>query len=379
MRTHALLVSLISALVWSAQAQPAARDDAPEAGEKVVTRVYDVRDVLMPVNEYPFRGNMMPNRQIEFPPVVARSGGGGGAAQPATGQAPVSSARSAQERIDEVIRLIAETVDPDSWRDAGGTVGSVREIEGQLIVTQTQENHRQLVELLAAMRRTKGKMVRVRAQWLLLPPDGAEALLGAAGGGNGAKRDALPAVDPARLAKLPEGAVRYRAETVCLNNQTVHVISGPARTVVTDVDAQVGTGVAAFDPVMDLSQTGLMLQVKPLVLPEGNVVLLDLHSAYVSASPTAEGVRGRAFMAKEGVAGEGAVPGPVAASSSDVVVDRMEGTMQELRTTVYAPVGRPVLVGGMTLSPDSAKPDAPQLYLVIEVLASEFGGEGGAQ
>ena len=73
------------------------------------------------------------------------------------------------------------------------------------------------------------------------------------------------------------------------------------------------------------------------------------------------------------------MPGPVAASSSDVVVDRMDGTMQELRTTVYAPVGRPVLVGGMTLSPDSAKPDAPQLYLVIEVLASEFGGEGEAK
>ena len=39
-------------------------------------------------------------------------------------------------------------IDPLSWRDAGGRVGSVRELAGQLIVTQTPEVHRRIADEL---------------------------------------------------------------------------------------------------------------------------------------------------------------------------------------------------------------------------------------
>ena len=36
-------------------------------------------------------------------------------------------------------------IDPLSWRDAGGPVGNIRALQGQLIVTQTPEVHQRIV------------------------------------------------------------------------------------------------------------------------------------------------------------------------------------------------------------------------------------------
>jgi len=57
-------------------------------------------------------------------------------------------------RIQKIITIIADTVDPSSWRviaeDSGeGQIGSIREMHGQLIVTQTSENHWAIGKVLA--------------------------------------------------------------------------------------------------------------------------------------------------------------------------------------------------------------------------------------
>jgi len=51
-----------------------------------------------------------------------------------------------------VISLIVETIDPNSWREQGGTAGAIKELNGRLIVTQTWENQERVAELLAALR-----------------------------------------------------------------------------------------------------------------------------------------------------------------------------------------------------------------------------------
>jgi uncharacterized protein YggL (DUF469 family) len=48
--------------------------------------------------------------------------------------------RTRQERVDAITRLITSVVAPDTWRDAGGTIGQIRELQGQLIITQTRRN-----------------------------------------------------------------------------------------------------------------------------------------------------------------------------------------------------------------------------------------------
>src|SRR4029078_7858738 len=81
----------------------------------VTTRVYDVRDLIVqPVNFTP------PN---QFAPQSTT--------QPAPEEQP-----SRQQQIDPLITLIIESIPPDPWRQAGGTIGSIQELSGQLIITQ---------------------------------------------------------------------------------------------------------------------------------------------------------------------------------------------------------------------------------------------------
>jgi hypothetical protein len=57
---------------------------------------------------------------------------------------------------DRLKQIIADAIAPDSWRDAGGTVGSIQDFNGLLIITQTPECHRQVADLLEKIR-SRGK------------------------------------------------------------------------------------------------------------------------------------------------------------------------------------------------------------------------------
>ena len=85
---------------------------ADDLAKNVIIRVYDVRDLL---------GKNIP------------------------GDARADRARA-------IVKLLTDRVDPASWREHGGMVASPRELQGQLIVTQTPANHRAIVDLLQAIR-----------------------------------------------------------------------------------------------------------------------------------------------------------------------------------------------------------------------------------
>lgn len=59
---------------------------------------------------------------------------------------------SRAKRVDALIKFLSDQIDAASWRSHGGDAGVIRELEGQLIVTQSAENHRQLIKLLEGMR-----------------------------------------------------------------------------------------------------------------------------------------------------------------------------------------------------------------------------------
>jgi hypothetical protein len=56
-------------------------------------------------------------------------------------------------RRAQLIQLLKETIDPDSWRDNGGSLGHLQFVGDDLVAVQTVENHRQLANLLAELRR----------------------------------------------------------------------------------------------------------------------------------------------------------------------------------------------------------------------------------
>jgi hypothetical protein len=56
-----------------------------------------------------------------------------------------------EDVMEEIVKLITDMVAADSWRDAGGTVGSIREIGGILVITQTPENLQAIRDLLSRL------------------------------------------------------------------------------------------------------------------------------------------------------------------------------------------------------------------------------------
>jgi hypothetical protein len=59
-----------------------------------------------------------------------------------------AAADERQRRVDALVALIEDQIEPASWKQRGGQVGAIREINGQLIVTQTPQNQEKLAKLL---------------------------------------------------------------------------------------------------------------------------------------------------------------------------------------------------------------------------------------
>jgi len=60
-----------------------------------------------------------------------------------------------QRRVNALIKFLSDRIDPASWKTRGGNLGAMRELQGQLIVTQTPKNHRAMVDLLQGLRQLK--------------------------------------------------------------------------------------------------------------------------------------------------------------------------------------------------------------------------------
>ncbi len=101
------------------------------------------------------------------------AGGGGGAAigggQSVGFGGPGGMGGGSQADFDELIELIVATVAPTSWDEVGGP-GSIREFQTNLslVVSQTQEVHEQIVDLLEQLRRLQDLQVTIEVRFITL-------------------------------------------------------------------------------------------------------------------------------------------------------------------------------------------------------------------
>jgi general secretion pathway protein D len=70
------------------------------------------------------------------------------------------------EQVQELLDIIRQTVEPDSWRETGGGEGALRELNGQLIVYNTSDAQRQIRDLLGQLRRQRALMINVESRFL---------------------------------------------------------------------------------------------------------------------------------------------------------------------------------------------------------------------
>lgn len=284
---------------------------------------------------------------------------------------------------DDLIEAIVTTIEPDSWDDVGGE-GSLLMIGGKLVIRQTNSVHEQVAELLDALRSEGSAMtsVVIEAHWLLLDRATRAELVQH---GN--------LVDSDRLKQIADDAAA-QGQITCLDGQTVHLLAGNVRSLITSVIPVVGQhqpteregsqdaptteminprvlaqfasgmeggmgGVSdsrhvGYQPVSQVVNFGAVLQITPAVVPQPRSILIDLQSVVVLPPQ----------VSTPGVSFE-----PV------IKLDQLNLVAQQFMTTIRMPMDQPVIVGGSTLQPfangASTGDEAKRLYLVIRASTAD--------
>jgi len=258
--------------------------------------------------------------------------------------------------VDSLASLIMSTVAPESWRDAGGAIGTVRMLGTRLVVSQTAANQKQIEDLLNGIRDEGGGayMVSVNAYWVQLTPEDLRVIAGKPTG------DAAAA---ATLKEVPEalltdGKLYSRGQTLGFNGQTVHVASGRANTVVTGMEPIVAQQAVGYQLETATIQSGVALQVTPQVLGDGKMISLDLHSVVSELHDAAALPDPRVLK-----------DGPTTQRVEHLLGKRPSIAAQQFSTTARVPVGKKVLIGGMSFDPGVDTESTKLLYLVIEANA----------
>ena len=104
------------------------------------------------------------------PAVLAQlSGGGGGARNTPVGFGPGGPGGGVNADFDSLIELITETIQPTTWDEVGGA-GSIAPFETNLsiVVSQTQEVHEEIVDLLKQLRRMQDLQVTIEVRFITL-------------------------------------------------------------------------------------------------------------------------------------------------------------------------------------------------------------------
>ncbi|MDZ4830687.1 MAG: hypothetical protein SGJ09_10885, partial [Phycisphaerae bacterium] len=93
-------------------------------------------------------------------------GGGGGGGGPPFGEPGDEPERKTREElIAQIVDIIQNTVDSqDGWVDLGGSPGTLQELNGNLIITQTAKNHREIEGLLTQLRTIRALQINIESR-----------------------------------------------------------------------------------------------------------------------------------------------------------------------------------------------------------------------
>lgn len=320
-----------------------------DLSKNVLTRVYDIRDLLVDVPDYDPAAATRPATTV----------------MPTTGPATAPATRPTKTEVEavrealstQVIHLIQETVGPDSWRETGGKVGAIKHLSGQLVVTQTPENHQSLRRLLDQLREQKNIQALVEARYVScdeafmtdllarmgLPAGPNGGPVPRVGGGNafeggpaspvlaGGFLTAEQADQILRAVQTsPDAAVLAAPRLTLFNGQRGYVMVGTSRAYVRDYVAVVGpAGETRYEPRIGDAESGVTLDVQSTASADRKYVTLTLRPKVTT------------------LAGLAQAPWPGGPAGSGLAVQVPDLRTSGLTTTVSVPDGGTVLLGGM--------------------------------
>jgi hypothetical protein len=262
-----------------------------------------------------------------------------------------------------LIDLITNTVAVKTWADNGGT-GTVSRYDRMLVISQTQEVHAQVEQLLAELRarRLATPTLSVELHWLWLDAKQRDKLL--AGQAKPSAGELSLAVDPERLRQVAREAPGFYGRLACPSGIGTAIAAGDRREIIQNALPAAGVGAIGYQPVISVPNVGVTAEVRPTFVPGTKTATLDVTSIITRWDPSRKpAIVGAAWPAKEQVLAWNSLPAtptqPVVPSvrtvstqggSSSCPVDLPVMPTQQMGTTLHVPLGKPVVVGAMTFA-----------------------------
>jgi len=156
--------------------------------EHVMTLVYDIRDLLFEVPYFDNAPTLDLSKELNGIPAVARIGeafNGGQGVNANSDANTYGAGRSGrdldglfsdgganpdrmnrEDLVGNIVAAIQNHIDRDGWRDFGGDAGSIQELGGNLIITQTPRNHRSIQGLLSQLREIRALQINIESRFL---------------------------------------------------------------------------------------------------------------------------------------------------------------------------------------------------------------------
>lgn len=133
--------------------------------QETYTVVYDIEDLLQEIpmfDDSPLQNEMRQDHPaVDIPTLQTPRWKNGDVEADETEQNPARA-----RRIKQIIDLIQDTVAPQSWASRNGTVGSIAEINGQLVITQNSASQLQVDDLLGSLREQRAVQIAVEARFI---------------------------------------------------------------------------------------------------------------------------------------------------------------------------------------------------------------------
>jgi Flp pilus assembly secretin CpaC/tetratricopeptide (TPR) repeat protein len=133
---------------------------------RTYTAVYDISDLLMEVPN--FTDAPMTDLATASRPKPVRTYDSMPWRQGDDDDDDLENDPARRDRVREIISLIQDVISQNSWRETGGTIGTIREINSQLVVTQNSATQQQIGGLLDKLREQRAIQIGIEARFLTI-------------------------------------------------------------------------------------------------------------------------------------------------------------------------------------------------------------------
>jgi len=340
----ALILNLLGGVTLLADSPAPATQGAKD---QTTIMTYDVSDLLRSMADYPLGTSSLP----AIGGIGPGGGGGGGGGQsngPVFGVPPGPSESSVTG--DALIGLIKQMMPPSDI--------TVSMLGNMLIVRAGDDAQGKIHGMLESMHQQQAaasSMVCVRVFWMSLNPAEVSSIF--------SKVKAVKDTNIAPMPELPDAMVDAthlycQAQTICFSGQIVHVVSGRSQSYVSDVSPVVAQNAVGYQPTIGNAMSGVTVQLKPQLVSADSAVV-DLASMVIESGEPQRQLNLTGFGDPTTQPGSSVHAGPA--------VQAVNVVQQEFHTTVRLPLGKKILVGGMTLEPAAKDQAGRQLFLIMQV------------